>query len=194
MMYGKQGGCMNAEKKIKRLSSILRYAALVLMCLLPIANAGFWITDGYPFFGGIEWNMIPKITEVAIPAIADMTPTMKFFGFLANLIPTGIAMVALGYLAKLFRLYEELEIFSERSVQCIRHLGYLLLLGQLLHPIYSALITLTVTISNPVGQRLIAIAFGTEEMKIVAIALIVILISWIMDIGRKLQEEQAATV
>lgn len=182
------------KKKIRGLSKVLRYVAVLALFLLPIGNAGYWITNGYPFLGNVEWNMVPKITDVPIPALSDMSSEMKFFGFLVNLIPNAFAMLALFYLAKLFRLYEELEVFSAKSVKCIRHLGYVLLIGQLAHPIYYGLITLTVTIANPPGKRMISLALGTEEIKLMAIAAFVILISWIMDIGRKLQEEQEATV
>lgn len=188
---------MNREVKIKRLSKILRIATLAVLALLPVWQAGYWITDGYPFLSFLGFDLSDKISQLGsapIPALAEMKDHIKFLGFLVDLIPTAITMISLAYLAKLFKLYEELSIFSQKSVQCIRHSGYALLINQLVHPIYIGLMTFTLTFSNPPGQRNITISIGSEEIKFIGIALFIILISWIMEIGCALQEEQANTI
>jgi hypothetical protein len=188
---------MSREQKIKRLSKILSIATLAVLYLLPVYQAGYWITDGYPFLTFLGFDLSHKISQinlVQIPPLAEMNAHIKLLGFLVDLIPTGIAMISLAYLAKLFRLYEQLSIFSEKSVQCIRYSGYALLINQLIHPIYIGLMTFTLTFSNPPGQRNITISLGSEEIKFIGIALFIILISWIMEIGCNLQEEQANTI
>lgn len=185
---------MNSAKKISRLSRILKWATLIVLCGMPIFNAGYWITSGYPFLEPwYQINIVPKFS--LMPSLADMSALNKFCGFLVTLIPTGVSMIALGFLAKLFRLYEQLEIFSRENVQCLRRLGFTLLIGQAVYSfVYFPLISLALTISNPPGQRHISITVGDQQLAMAAIGLAIILISWIMEEGRKLQEEQAATV
>lgn len=187
---------MNSAKKISRLSKILKWATLMVMCGLPIFDAGYWITSGYPFLEPwYQIKMLPTFTDVSTPAFHDMSSLNKFCGFLATLIPTGVSMIALGFLAKLFHLYEQLEIFSRENVKCLRRLGFTLLIGQAVYSlIYFPLISLALTISNPPGHRTVNIAFSDQQLALAAIGLAIILISWIMEEGRKLQEEQAATV
>ena len=186
---------MSTRAKIRTLSKALRYVSYFLLILAPLFNIGYWMTNGYEFLGA-EWasavQMFPQISEAK--PLTQLSSEIKFLALLVNFIPFGIFMLAMVFLSKLFKLYEEFKIFSAGSVRCIRNLGMTLLIGQLLHPIYYGLFTLTMTISNPPGHRMIAIAYGSDQFLLLMIAAIIILVSWIMDEGRKLEEEQAATV
>ncbi len=185
----------DSAKNIRLLSRILKCLFLSAAFALPIITAGAWISDGYSFLKPwVEWSIYPEISQATIKPLSEMAASTKLLGFLASLIPVAFQTVALALLAKLFGLYERLEFFSKESVTCIRKLGFCLLIGQLVYPFYLALLSLALTISNPPGQRMISAAFGTEQLNLVVIATIIILISWVMNEGRKLQEEQAATI
>ena len=185
----------DSTKKIRTLSSVLKIVFLFAAFSLPIITAGAWITDGYPFLNPvIHWSIIPEITSAVIKPLAEMAASTKFVGFLISLIPVAFQTAALALLVKLFGLFERFEFFSQECVTCIRKLGFCLLIGQLVYPFYIALLTLALTINNAPGERNISVAFGTEQMNLVVIATIIILVSWIMNEGRKLQEEQAATI
>ncbi len=186
-----------AKQKIQRLSRLLKVAFFIAACSLPILTAGYWVSNGYPFLKPwMYWNEMPEISMqgVYIKPIMEMDGGVKFLAFLVSLIPTSISVVALLFLAKLFRSYEQLEIFSKTSVQCLRKIGYCVVLNQLIHPFYYALMSLTVTFSNPPGQRMVAVAVGPEQVKFLVVGASILLISWVMEEGRKLQEEQEATV
>ncbi|MBS0626092.1 MAG: DUF2975 domain-containing protein [Verrucomicrobia bacterium] len=188
---------MSRETKIKRLSKTLRIATLATLCLLPLFQAGYWITGGFPLLAKLGFDFTQRfshIANVSIPPIGQLSDSIKFLGFLVDMIPTAITMASLAFLAKLFRLYENLQIFSEKSVHCIRNAGYALLINQLVHPLYMGLMTLTLTFYNPPGQRTLTIALGSEELKFIGFALFIILISYIMEIGTSLQEEQNNTI
>ncbi|MCP4221111.1 MAG: DUF2975 domain-containing protein [bacterium] len=47
---------------------------------------------------------------------------------------------------------------------------------------------------NPPGQRILRIGFGSDDITKLVIGLLIILVSWIMNEGRELQEEQQYTV
>ncbi len=184
------------KQKIRTLSRILKIAFLIAACMLPILEAGFWMTDGYakisPFLA--SWKVIPQFGNEPAISPDQLSPMIKFLGFLVSLIPTGFNVLALAFLVKLFKHFEKFEIFSRKSVQCIRKLGFCLVINQAIYPLYCALFSLTLTINNPEGQRMIAVGFGAEQISLLLIGCTIILISWIMDEGRKLQEEQAATI
>ncbi len=187
---------MTSNLKIKRVSRILRYLTIFYLCLVPILTAIFWICDGQTIHPLLNIHLWPEgfIADSLLTPIPMMATSTKIFAFLVSLIPNAFSVLALYFLAKLFRLFEEMEFFSQHSVGTLRRIGFSLLAGQLTFPIYTALLSLTLTLSNPPGQRVIAVSFGTAEFNWTALALVIILISWIMDEGRKLQEEQAATV
>ena len=100
----------------------------------------------------------------------------------------------LEYLIKLFGLYSRGKIFTADNVRCIRRIGIVILIYNLLFPLYEMLMTFILTMNNPVGERLVRLGFGGTDIAQIVIAIMIILISWIMDEGRKMEEEQAYTV
>jgi hypothetical protein len=183
------------ERKIQRLSRVLKFIFLVAACSLPILNAGFWITNGYSFLKPwMNWDLIPKIDGAVIKPLEEMDNVIKLFAFLVSLIPTSINVFIFVLLAKLFRSFESLEIFSGQNVKYLRKIGGCIFLNQLLYPVYFGLLSLTLTISNPPGFRMISMAFGTQQVTLLIVGAMIMLISWIVEEGRILREEQAATI
>ncbi|NGX60159.1 MAG: hypothetical protein KR126chlam3_01325 [Chlamydiae bacterium] len=181
------------KQRIVKWSNILKWIFLVAAILLPVANAGFWITNGYPILEKFtDPNFIPKIP--GMKPLFELSAMTKFFGFLVSLLPTAIDMAALLLLAKLFAIFEKLDFFSQKSVQTIKKIGGCILLNQAFYPVYMAILSITLTWENPTGQRMLSIALGSKQIALFVVGLSILLVSYVMDEGRKLQEEQASTI
>jgi hypothetical protein len=192
---------------IQRVSRYFRLFIQIIFLFLPLMEIAYWITNGHfipspigvgyadgtpPFdlWKSIDFQMIPP----NLPELASLKPHVKFLGFLINLIPLFFCMMVLYFLIGLFKLYEQMQIFSEKNVSYIRKIGWTILISQMVNPFYQALMTFTLTFNNPVGQRFVALNFSSGHLTAIFTGLLLILISWIMDEGRKLQEEQKYTV
>jgi hypothetical protein len=205
--------------KIKNLSRVLKIMFFVITCSLPILEAGYWITNGYPFipsgmrYESLSWSMpmsslgightdAAKPSELAVTAVdcmikplTELSNTTKFLGFLVSLLPLSITMFILFLVSRLFYCFEHMEFFSATTVKSLKRIGFLIILNQtLIHAIYDALISLTLTFSNPPGYRIIEVSYGSAQINILIVGIIIILASWIMDEGRKMQEEQEGTI
>lgn len=181
-------------KKIIHVSRILKWSAVAIAAALPIAEAGYWITKGYPF-------LEPFFQCEALPVFGDHPVTwatlnemQKFLGFLSNLLPIGFSMAALIYLAQLFGAFERLSFFERGNVQILKKAGWALVWGQIFFPVHMACLSLTLTYCNPVGKRSVMIAWGSHQFAILAIGLAILLASWIFEEAVKLREEQEATI
>ncbi|MBS3904511.1 MAG: DUF2975 domain-containing protein [Simkania sp.] len=184
-----------SPRKIRTLSRVLKLLFFITALALPVIVAGAWITNGYPFLKPLVYcSPFPEISGISIKPFTEIPAHTKLIGFLISLIPVAFQTTALLLLVRLFGLFERFEFFSQKSVICIQRLGWCLLIGQLVYPLYLGLLTLALTISNPPGERTISVAFGMEQLHLVIIATIIILVSWVMNEGRKLQDEQAATI
>ena len=182
--------------KIKRVSLMFRLLFQSVFVVLPLLVLVAWIMapETLSFLKGtINFELSP-LHEY--PVLHPMSLLNKLLGFGVSMIPVGIHMITLYFLIKLFRLYEQGKIFSLHNVCYIRNIGYTLLVGQLLHPFYEALMGLVLTWNNPPhqGLRFISVSFDRTNVSVILIALLVILISWIMAEGYKLQEEQQLTI
>ena len=114
-------------------------------------------------------------------------------------------------LSRLFHFYEQGLIFSAGTIRCIKILGLLCVLGwglglglrHLPHPVPAqvasvlspggAVPKVTVTIMHLPGFY--SFKFGPDiDFGPLLIGMVIVLIAWIMEEGRKIQEEQELTV
>lgn len=177
--------------KIKNVSLFFRLLFQAMFIIYPIIIIVLWAKAPAPFIVGsskigFAMNIVPR----NIPIINGITTTTKIYGFLITLIPTAIIEITLFFLIKLFRLYEKTEFFAIENVRYIKYIGYSILVGQILNPFHQALLTGVLTWNNPQDQRYAILNFDGMNIALILMALLIILISWIMAEGVKLQEEQ----
>jgi hypothetical protein len=79
-------------------------------------------------------------------------------------------------------------------VQCYRRLGYILIAEAIANPIHGALLSIALTLHNLPGQRMLSIGLSSRDLTGAIMGGIVLVISWVMDEGRKLEEEQTLTI
>lgn len=180
-------------KKIEKVSKFFYYFFIFLILFLPLADFILWMT-------GKELGFLTPIdnfiggTWVMQKNYGSLIFIQKVLAFVVDLIPITIQVLVLCMLVKLFSLYRESIIFSAKNVKYIRNIGYLILLGQCLNPLHEALLSLVLTYRNPVGERLINVSIGSTDIALVCFGFLLILISWIMNEGKKLQEEQEKVI
>lgn len=180
--------------KIRRVSLIFRILFQITFIVMPILLAIEWLNmPKHTYFHGI---MIADVMSHQYPVLGPFSLLRKTLGFFVDCIPLAINLLVIYFLIKLFRLYEQGEIFSIKNVNYIRNIGYILLIGQCVHPIYDALMSIILTWNNHLygAKRYIVISFSGTNLGIILIALLVILVSWIMAEGCKLREESQLTI
>jgi hypothetical protein len=181
-------------KNIVRVSRILKWFVIALCIGLPIIEAGYWISNGYPFLAALfPFDQLPVFNDIPV-SWEKLTGVQKLLGFLANLLPLGFSILSLAYLAQIFQAFQRLEIFEQKNVFLLKKSAKYLLIAQLVFPIYMGCISLILTFYNPVGKRTISVAFGSHQLEKVAMALAIFLIAWILKEGCKLREENMGIV
>ena len=179
------------QTKIQRTSRFFRLFFQAVFIILPCIQIIAWMMAPQPlpvFFGYIR--VIPTSVEV----LHHLSWTTKFYGFLLSSISLIIVEFILYYLIRLFRLYEQGEIFTAANVSYIRKSGYALLLMQIMAPITEGFLTLIISWGNPPGHRIAAASVSGLDLTLIITAFMVILISWIMTEGCRLREEQQLTI
>lgn len=180
---------MTKEMKIVRLSRFLRFIISLILCVTPFMYAGYWATDGYPFMEDwLLFEMLPAIQGWAVNPLNSLPPWIKLAGFFITMIPVCFSMLSLYFLTRILREYEQLQLFSYSSIQNIRKLGLTIMWAQMVHPIYLLFLSFALTI-NTQGKHLISTGFGTKQLELLGIGAMILLLSWIMDEGRELNEE-----
>ena len=176
--------------KIQRVSLFLRIFFQIALLIWPILLIIYWSFASTLIPKADFLSLIPSHLEILHP----ITSKDAFLGFVIGLLPLTIEMTIFYLLSKLFKLYEQGKIFTLRNVKYIKNIGITMLIGQLVQFIYEGLISFALTYHNPSGHKVALFTFGNYDAYNIVTAVMIIVISWIMAEGCKLQEESKYTV
>ncbi|MES2217910.1 MAG: DUF2975 domain-containing protein [Pseudomonadota bacterium] len=178
--------------KIKLVSRFFRVLFQITFVAVPICLILYWLNAPYPLLilgNTMAIDLIPH-TMPNFPLILHLSNQTKFLGFLVSLIPASLILIVCYFLIKLFRLYERNEIFSLNNIFYLRKVAAVVIASELVFlPIYQGLLSLVLTWHYPTHFVVISVNFS-----ILLLSLLLLLISWIMAEGFKLQDEQQFTI
>ena len=187
-------------KHIQKVSSYLIWIFNALLLTIPLLLlAQFTLIQWAPMKNLIEKGFILKPIETPEGLVnfinLTFTPLSWSIGFVGAVLGLTPFFFGLLILKRLFQNYRKGHIFSSENVQKYKYLGWLCFLdGLLIKPISDMLIILMATLSNPPGHRYISLNFGTPNLEVLFWGMLVIVISWIMAEGYKLQKDQDLTI
>lgn len=178
---------MQNKKRIQRTSRFLRYLLLVTACLMPAVNGLVWLmVNRLPEL--VQDRVFPYFVTLPLPVSA------RIMGFAVTMMPTGVAMLGAWHLMQLFRLYEQGDIFRTANVRRFKSLSRVLMGWFAVGIVHRSLLSMVLTLHHPPGQRFITFDLGSPDLTALLIGSVLAVIAWVMDEGRKLQEEQDYTV
>ncbi|MGE4290852.1 MAG: DUF2975 domain-containing protein [Desulfovibrio sp.] len=178
--------------RIKRVSVWFKWIFLVTLVALPVLDALLWAcAEPFQLLDALRES---SATFSGLPAGLEMPWDVRLLTFGAGLLPLGANLVGIYFLMRLFRLYAAGEIFSLANVRCFRWIGWAIIGRQAVDPAYQALTTAALTMHNPAGERLIGVGVSDVNVTQLLIGFVILVISWVMDEGRRLQEEEALVI
>ena len=187
-------------QQIQKVSSYLIWALNALLLTIPLLLlAQFTLIQWAPVKDLVEKGFILKPIETPEGLVSfinlTFTPLSWSIGFVGAILGVTPFFLGLLILKHLFQNYRKGHIFSSENVQKYKYLGWLCFLdGLLVKPISDMLMILMATLSNPPGHRYISLNFGTPNLEVLFWGMLVIVISWIMAEGYKLQKDQDLTI
>ena len=182
----------STQAKIKKVSSIFRWLFLVLLIAVPLVHILSWLNAPVPIdlSGGFFISVVPQGVKILYP----LSFSTKLVGFLIGAIPVVLIEFILYFLIKLFKLYEQAEIFSIQNVNYIKKIGNTLLITQIVTIICNGFLSVVLTLNNPHGLRTLVLTISGMHISLILTAFIIILIAWIMAEGCQLRDEQQLTI
>jgi hypothetical protein len=172
---------MDNLQRIKIASRWIKKICSVLIFCLPLSLAFFWIFVN----NFLEIRPLPFVNYVP----DHLTGLTRFLSFLAEMIPLSVVVYGLLRLRELFRLYENEMIFTEKNVSCFRRLAWALIVWVECDVIKTALLSLVLTMDSPVGH-IGMLKITTPHLACILVGIVILIIAWVMDEARKIQEDQ----
>jgi hypothetical protein len=172
-------------EKVKRLSGSGRRVCLLLMALLTLAA----VVEVYATLA-IPETQTCEIGGLRQPC-SELPPQAVTLTAVGMVIGVAFFLTALYRLARLFQNYARGEIFTRASVREIRFLGYLAVAFAVLEVVFfvAALVLVADVGAEWPADLQLEFPIGTLVM-----AMFILLLAWVMDIGAEMREENELTV
>lgn len=178
---------MGDSSNIGRASRRLEIVFRIVFFLIPVINVLVWLfINVMP--DEMQKNILPHYARLPLPAQA------RLMGFFASMIPAAIAMWGTWTLVRLFRLYETGQIFREANVRCFRDMSRVLMTWCVVRFISEPLMSVALTLHYPPGHRLLVLGLDSVDITALLVGFALAVIAWVMDEGRKLQEQEDLTI
>jgi hypothetical protein len=168
-------------------SLVLAFAGLIGLIIVLTANESQRIASTIAF-GGASFTG------------EEITWTVKIVVAIGMALSVGIALKLLHHLAALFGHYAKGEIFTSETVRQIREIGISVFLfvtvwlyGLLAHYVLGVPGAVRQAAESGIEVRGWGVGLP-EPLTVVLAGIMIIVVSWIMDVGRELREEQDLTV
>jgi len=180
-------------ERIAKVSKAFTVLFSLVLVILPVLNILIWVFFNQAY-SLISQGTVAGVNLAKLPVPLPLPAWNRALGLCVCLVPLAVQMVMVFYLRRLFSLYAKGLVFTGQNVLCIRRTGVALLAGQVVAPVVQALMTAVLTLTNPPGHRMVQIGLSSADLTAVAVGFMLIVVAWIMDEGRKLQEEQALVI
>lgn len=174
---------MENIERITVASRRLRRICTGLVFFVPMVCILYWV-----LFNHIRH--LPGMAHFPVVVSGDLSALTRMLACFTDLIPISALIYGLLKLERLFRLYESGLIFTEKNVACFRSLGRTMIAWVICHVVRTSLISTVLTLHNPPGQRMITLGLDGSDLGGLFVGGIILTITWVMDEGRKIREDQ----
>jgi len=114
--------------------------------------------------------------------------------WLLTALDLSVGMIALYFLYRAFKSFAQGEFFSAQNSKSLKRFAIFLFAQACLQPLHGALASVLLSLNHPAGQKLLSLSIGSNEVRIIAIAMILWVISELLIKGRELANENQAFV
>lgn len=178
--------------KLSRVLAIVFIAAIVFDFMYEIAFWAFADLKKQTLFSmpvGLSFSAF-KNELASYKILGEITPIVRFLGWLASLISLSVLMYIYYCLSQLFSAFSKGYIFTIENINHIKKSAKALIVFMFLTIVTSSLLTVILSMNNPVGERFLGISVGTANLKDLIIALVIMVAAYVMEQGLELEEER----
>ena len=175
-----------SRERIQRISRRLAGLCVLLAIGVLVAVVLYWTLADATSMG---WRWLGGITEPR-----ELTPAVRIVGLAAMLLPVAAVIAGLLHLRRLFRLYSGGLMFGAKNVAALRGVGWSCISFGAAQVLFRPLVSVGLTAFNPAGQRVVTVGVDTGTVVALVLGGVFLVITWVMDEARKIDEEQALTV
>jgi hypothetical protein len=128
--------------------------------------------------------------NIALPiqwqTVSDM---QRYSLWLLTVIYVAIGLAGLYYLRRAFSNFAKGQLFNTSNSRDLRLFSILLFAQALAKPLHFSISSVLLSLNHPAGQKMLTVSFGSDEVKVIALAMILWVMSDLLFKGSKLESE-----
>ncbi len=180
---------MDNISKIKKVSKLFYILLTGVLIAVPLYYIFYWV-----FINSLSESFININIEPVPESQNILSIKLQIAGFISSLLPLSALMYGVFYTRKLFASFKEGVVFSLEQVVLFKKISKALVLWIVFSIVYEGIKSIIFSFDNPVGERVVSLGVSSSQMGILFISIVVLVIAWIMDEGRIINEENKLTV
>lgn len=168
--------------RIQRVSTVLAHVVTIGIILLIAGFSGVWWIDDL-FDGMMAQTSLRTVEAATLPIYLRAT------GFIIAVVPLAIYIFSLLQVRALFRGYARDEVFTKEAAGRLRLIGGALVVSVPVGIVAGSLVSVVLTAANAVGERQLAISFGSQEFGALVFGGLLLVVGWVMGEAARIAEE-----
>jgi hypothetical protein len=166
----------------QQFSRIIAFGCMTILITVPMIILYFLIN--------IDKFADSARNAISLPIQWQTVSNMQWYSlWLLTTIYIGIGLVGLYFLRRAFSNFAKGELFNYSNSRDLRLFSILLFAQALAKPLHFSLSSIVLSINHSAGQKMLSVSFGSDEIKVIALAMILWVMSDLLVRGSKLENE-----
>lgn len=166
----------------RQLSRIVALCCMAAIIAVPV-------TAIYLLFN-IELFASMAKTSMAVPIQWQTVSKIQLYSlWLLTAFYMAIGLAGLYFLRRAFANFAKGQLFNHSNSRDLRLFSIFLLAQALAQPLLSSISSVLLSINHPAGQKILSVSFGSNEVKVIVLAMIFWIMSDLLVRGSKLENE-----
>ncbi len=166
----------------QQFSRIIAFGCIAIIIVAPIIALYFLINIDQ--FAEITRN------NLALPIQWQTVSDMQWYSlWLLTALYAAIGLTGLYFLRRAFFNFAKGQLFNYSNSHDLRLFAILLFVQALAKIMYLTISSVLLSINHPAGQKIVSVSFGSDEIKVIALGMILWVVSDLLVRGSKLENE-----
>lgn len=166
----------------RKFSQVIAFACIAILFTAPIVALYFLIN--------IDQFVDLTRNSLGLPIQWQTVSNTQWYGlWLLTSLYIAIGLVGLYFLLRAFSNFAKGQLFNRSNSRDLRLFSKLLFVQALAKPLLFAVSSILLSINHPAGQKILSVSFGSNEIMVIALAMILWVMSDLLVKGSELESE-----
>ena len=166
----------------RQFSRLIAFGCMAILITVPFIALYFLIN--------IELFAAMTRNNLGLPIQWQTVSDIQWYSlWLLTIFYIAIGLAGLYFLRRAFSNFAKGQLFNHSNSRDLRLFSILLFAQALAKPLHFSISSVLLSINHPTGQKMLSVSFGSDEVKVIALAMILWVMSDLLVRGCKLESE-----